>query len=199
MSLIFCTSTVLETDWGWDPFAFPNFSFLFYSSSFFFFFITNTTSQSVLCPFWAFPTFLKDGTFLAGVGSKFFHLITGERGSLWLNYFIDLTHYQFFGRLFLHFLKNLTYNKTKRQGTFRIGNLPTPNIFYPSSDILNVVKVLVAQSCLTLGNLMNSTLSGSSVHGILEARILEWAVISFSRGSSYPGTKLESTCIAGRF
>ena len=29
MSLIFCTSTVLETDWGWDPFAFPNFSSFF--------------------------------------------------------------------------------------------------------------------------------------------------------------------------
>ena len=93
MSLIFCTSTVLETDWGWDPFAFPNF-FLFYSSSFL-----------VLCPFWSFPTFLKDGPFLADVGPEFFHLVTGERGSLWLNYFIALTHYQFFGRLFLHFLK----------------------------------------------------------------------------------------------
>ena len=40
---------------------------------------------------------------------------------------------------------------------------------------------------------------GSSVHGILRARILEWAAISFSRGSSQPrdGTRVSS--IAGRF
>ena len=41
------------------------------------------------------------------------------------------------------------------------------------------VLVLVAQSCLTVCNPV-----GSSVHGILQARILEWVAISFSRGSS---------------
>ena len=45
-------------------------------------------------------------------------------------------------------------------------------------------KVLVAQSCLTLGNPMDCRLPGSSVHGTLQARILEWVAISFSRGSS---------------
>jgi len=40
------------------------------------------------------------------------------------------------------------------------------------------------QSCLTLCNPMDCNLPGSSVHGILQARILEWAAISFSRGSS---------------
>ena len=47
------------------------------------------------------------------------------------------------------------------------------------------VKVLVAQSCLTLYNSMDSSLLGSSVHGILQARILEWVLewvtIPFSR------------------
>ena len=33
---------------------------------------------------------------------------------------------------------------------------------------------------------MDRSLPGSSVHGILQARILEWVAISFSRGSSYP-------------
>ena len=33
---------------------------------------------------------------------------------------------------------------------------------------------------------MNCSLAGSSVHGIIEARILEWVAISFSRGSSGP-------------
>ena len=44
--------------------------------------------------------------------------------------------------------------------------------------------MLVAQSCLTLCNPMNYSLPASSVHGILQARILEWVAIPFSRGSS---------------
>ena len=39
------------------------------------------------------------------------------------------------------------------------------------------------QSCLTLCNTMDCSLSGSSVHGILQARILEWVAIPSSRGS----------------
>ena len=42
--------------------------------------------------------------------------------------------------------------------------------------------MLVAQSCLTLCNRMDCNPSGSSVHGIFQARILEWVAISFSRG-----------------
>ena len=54
-------------------------------------------------------------------------------------------------------------------------------------SILNLkVKVLVAQLCPTLCNPMNCGLPGSSVHGILQARILEWVAISFPRGSSLP-------------
>ena len=48
------------------------------------------------------------------------------------------------------------------------------------------VKVLVAQSCLTICNPMACILPGSSVHGILQARILEWVAIPFSKGSSQP-------------
>ena len=48
------------------------------------------------------------------------------------------------------------------------------------------VKVKVAQSCLTLCNSMDCSLPGSTVHGILQARILEWVAIPFSRGSSQP-------------
>ena len=42
-------------------------------------------------------------------------------------------------------------------------------------------KVLVPQSCPTLGNPVDCSPPGSSVHGILQARILEWVAISFSR------------------
>ena len=44
------------------------------------------------------------------------------------------------------------------------------------------MKVLVAHSCLTLCGLMDCSLPGSLVHGILQARILEWVAIPFSRG-----------------
>ena len=44
----------------------------------------------------------------------------------------------------------------------------------------------VAQSCLTLCNVMDYSLQVSSVHGILQARTLEWVAISFSRVSSWP-------------
>ena len=44
----------------------------------------------------------------------------------------------------------------------------------------------VTQSCPTLCNLMDCSPAGSSVHGISQARILEWVAISFSRGSSLP-------------
>ena len=47
--------------------------------------------------------------------------------------------------------------------------------------------MLVAQPCLTLCDLMDCIPPDSSVHGILQARILEWVAIPFSRASSDPG------------
>ena len=55
-----------------------------------------------------------------------------------------------------------------------------------------------AQSCLTLCNPMDCSLPGSSIHGILQARILEWVAISFSRGSSQPRDRTKVSRIAGR-
>ena len=48
------------------------------------------------------------------------------------------------------------------------------------------VKVLVAQSCPTLCDPMSCNPPGSSVPGILQARILEWVAVLFSRKSSQP-------------
>ena len=56
----------------------------------------------------------------------------------------------------------------------------------------------VAQSCLALCDPMDCSLSGSSVHGILQARILEWVAISFSRGSSQPRDQTQVSRIVGR-
>ena len=46
------------------------------------------------------------------------------------------------------------------------------------------VKVLVSQLCQTLGNAIDCSFPGSSFHGILQARILEWVAMPSSRGSS---------------
>ena len=45
---------------------------------------------------------------------------------------------------------------------------------------------------------MDCSLPGFSVHGVLQARILEWVAISFSRGSSRPRDWTQVSCIAGR-
>ena len=56
----------------------------------------------------------------------------------------------------------------------------------------------VAQSCPTLCDPMDCSLPGFSVHGIFQARVLEWVAISFSRGSSWPRDRPQVSCIAGR-
>ena len=45
-------------------------------------------------------------------------------------------------------------------------------------------KSEVALSCPTLSDPLDCSLAGSSVHGIFQARVLEWGAIAFSRGSS---------------
>ena len=50
-----------------------------------------------------------------------------------------------------------------------------------------------AQSCLTLCDPMDCSPPGTSVHGILKARILEWVAMPFSKGSSWPG---DQTCVS---
>ena len=64
----------------------------------------------------------------------------------------------------------------------------------------NKVKMLVAQLCLTLWDHIhgNCSLPDPSVHGILQARILEWVVMPSSRGSSWPRDQIQDSCRAGR-
>ena len=61
------------------------------------------------------------------------------------------------------------------------------------------MKVLVTQLCLTLCHPKDCNPPGSSVHGILQARILEWVALHFSRGSSPPRDWTCVSCIASRF
>jgi len=61
------------------------------------------------------------------------------------------------------------------------------------------VCVLVAQLYLTLWDPIDCSLPGSSVHGILQARILEWVALPSSRGSSQPRDWTWLSCVAGEF
>ena len=62
------------------------------------------------------------------------------------------------------------------------------------------VKVLISQSCPTLGDPVDyCSLPGSYVHGILQARILEWVAVSFFRASSGCRDQTWVSCIASGF
>ena len=59
---------------------------------------------------------------------------------------------------------------------------------------LRGMKVKIAQLCPTLCDPMDYT-----VHGILQARILEWVAVPFSRESSQPRDRTQGSCIASKF
>ena len=68
-------------------------------------------------------------------------------------------------------------------------------LYIAQETIFNIQCVcLVVQLCLTLCDPMACSPPGSSVHGISQARILEWVVISSSRGSSQPRDLTHSSC-----
>ena len=56
----------------------------------------------------------------------------------------------------------------------------------------------VARSCPTLWDPMDCNPPGSSIHGIFQARVLEWGAIAFSRGSSQPRDRSRVSRITGR-
>ena len=56
----------------------------------------------------------------------------------------------------------------------------------------------VAQSCPTLSDPMDGSLPGSSIHGIFQARVLEWGAMAFSRGSPQPRDRTQVSCIVSK-
>ena len=70
----------------------------------------------------------------------------------------------------------------KQMGVFILHQ--TVVVLEPFLKLSLKVKVLVTRSCLTLCDPLDCSPPGSSVHGILQARILEWVAMLFSRGSS---------------
>ena len=81
-----------------------------------------------------------------------------------------------------------------QQGNYRL--VLSKKIFGVEVD---EVKVLMAQLCLTLCNPMDCSPPGSSVHGILQARILEWVSVPFSSRSSQRRDWTWASHTAGRF
>ena len=89
-----------------------------------------------------------------------------------------------------------------------LGHAGYPNsmkeCYFPMQFMLSIMFhcsccCLVIKSYPTPCDPMGCSLPGSSVHGILQARILEWDAISFSRGSSWHGDQTSVSCIAVRF
>ena len=60
------------------------------------------------------------------------------------------------------------------------------------------IDIEVPQSCPILWDPMDYSLPGSSVHGIFQARVLEWVAISFCRRSSQTRDRTQVSCIVGR-
>ena len=71
--------------------------------------------------------------------------------------------------------------------------------FLSLSEIFSSVLCLASQSCLTLCDPMDCGPPGSSDHGVLLARVLEWVAMPSSRGSSQPRYWTQVSCIAGGF
>ena len=65
-----------------------------------------------------------------------------------------------------------------------------------SCKLLFICEWSITQSCPTLCDPMDRSLPGTSIHGILQARMLEWVAISFSRGSSQPRDGIRVFCIS---
>jgi len=79
--------------------------------------------------------------------------------------------------------------------------LPAVNWFLFARTTLErwLCSCSVAQLCPTLGDPRDCSPPASSLHGIFQARTLEWVAISFSRGSSPPRDWTCVSCLAGRF
>ena len=73
-----------------------------------------------------------------------------------------------------------------------------PSYAQPPLQCLLPCESEVVQLCPALWDSMGCSPPASSIHGIFQARILEWVAISFSRGSSWPRDQTQVSHIAGR-
>ena len=95
--------------------------------------------------------------------------------------------------------------KKKQNSLYRLWNFSLNLKLYEYKNLLFIIygnasytESEVAQSCPTLCNPMDCSLPGSTIHGIFQARILEWVAISFSRRSSQPRDWTQVSHTVGR-
>ena len=99
----------------------------------------------------------------------------------------------------LHFHCSLSCIGEGNGNPLQCSRLENPRVGHDWSDLAALNSLcLVAQSCPALCHPMDCSPLGSSVRGILQARILEWAAISSSRGSSWPRNRTCVSCIVRR-
>ena len=91
-------------------------------------------------------------------------------------------------------LKSLLWHHSSKASILWCSAFFMVQLSYP---YMKEVKVLATQSCPTLWKLMDCRVSSSSVHGILQARILDWIAMPFSWGSSQLKNQTLVSCIAG--
>ena len=112
---------------------------------------------------------------ICGVGGGLMAKLFPNLGTLWVH-----------SKVFFH--SNVLLNSLNRIRYLRQISL---------NPISPGVLCSVAQSCPTLYDPMDCSPPGSSVHGILQARILEWVAMLSSRGSSQPRNRTQVSHIAG--
>ena len=86
----------------------------------------------------------------------------------------------------------------RTQGSCCLALCPSHFGYLPAGYFRPKKESEVSQSCLTLCNPMDCSLPGSSIHGILQARILEWVAIPFSRRFYRPRDWTQVSLMAGR-
>ena len=98
----------------------------------------------------------------------------------------------------LHISRSLSTSFPTQEICWDLSYPPCAEAWKPNQYVCAVV-CLVAQSFWLFAMAMDCSPPGSSVHGILQARILEWVAISFSRESSQSRHPIWVSHIAGRF
>ena len=114
-------------------------------------------------------------------------------GALVVQYYVQ------FSTHFLHFSVPTLSSTFNTRGERKWGSCWNSD---KKNEVLKIYVCMRAKSCLSLCDPMDCSLPGSFVHGILQARILEWVAMPSSRGSSWPrGWTCISwgSCIAGGF
>ena len=95
--------------------------------------------------------------------------------------------------------KSVFISISKKGNAKECSNYCTVALISHASKVMMPKEKWKSLSHVSLCDHMDGNPLGSSVHGILQARILEWVAISFSRGSSWPRGQTWVSCIAGRF